>query len=431
MSIIISKIQLRFFLNGAFASFGLYFCMYAFRKPFTVATFDGLFFLGIDYKIVLILAQVIGYMFSKFLGIKVVSGLKPANRSGYLTFMILFAELTLILFGLDSSPYNFILFFFNGLSLGMIWGIVFSYLEGRKMTEILSIILCSSFIVSSGTVKSVGLWLMNTYEISEFWMPAVTGGIFLGPFFVCLYFLGKLPTPTMEDQLLRKERKPMTGSDRKKLLIQFLFPIIILVIFYTALTVLRDFRDNFSRELWDGIGYEGDASIYTLSELPIAFLVLLILGFFGIIRSNYKAFIGFHYILILASILIGFSTLLFQQGLLSPILWMVLIGFGLYACYVPFNCIFFDRMIATFKIEGNAGYLIYIADSFGYLGSMVVLLYKNFGQSNSSWLQFFIVSTYCIAILGLGISMVSMLYFRKKYRTINSSFEIKTPVING
>jgi MFS family permease len=431
MLLSIPKVKLKLFLNGAFASFGLYFCMYAFRKPFSVATFDGQYFLGIDYKIVLILAQVVGYMLSKFIGIRVVSGLKSQHRIAYLTVMILFAELTLILFGLVPKPYNFIMFFFNGLSLGMIWGIVFSYLEGRKTTEILSIILCSSFIVSSGVVKSVGLWLMKTHAISEFWMPAATGAMFLIPFFGCLYFLRNLPPPTAEDIHLRKKRRPMCGADRKKVLLQFFFPIIILVLFYTALTALRDFRDNFSRELWDSLGYAGDASIYTISELPIAFLVLLILGLFGAVKSNFKAFIGFHYLLVFASMLVGFSTLLFQQGVLSPVYWMILSGFGLYACYVPFNCIFFDRMIATFKIEGNSSYLIYIADSFGYLGSMAVLLYKNFGKPNSSWLQFFMGSTYCIAFLGVGVSVVSMLYYQKKYRSNSASFEIKITMVNG
>ena len=73
-------------------------------------------------------------------------------------------------------------------------------------------------------------------------------------------------------------------------------------------------------------------------------------------------------------------------------------------------------MIATFNIRGNAGYLIYIADAFGYLGSMGVLLYKNFGQSQLSWLNFFMVSTYLIAVVGAVICLVSLFYFRRKYR---------------
>lgn len=431
MPLVNTNSRIKLFLNGAFASFGLYFCMYAFRKPFTVATFDGLVLFGIDYKILLILAQVIGYMLSKFIGIKVVSALKPQNRVAYLTGMILVAELTLILFGAIQSPYNFTLLFFNGLSLGMVWGIVFSFVEGRKMTEILSIILCSSFIVSSGAVKSVGLWVMKSYTVTEFWMPSITGGLFLIPFFICLFLLQRLPGPTVEDKLLRKERKPMNGTDRKKVIIQFLFPLIVLIFFYTALTALRDFRDNFSREIWDSIGYKGDSAIYTLSELPIAVLVLVMLGLFGLIKSNYKAFIGFHIVLVFCSALIGTATFLFQQEILSPVLWMITVGFGLYACYVPFNCIFFDRMIATFSIKGNAGFLIYLADSFGYLGSMGILLYKNFGNANMSWLQFFMGATYCIAGLGITISLASLYYFKRKYKNEKTNVQFNLPILNG
>ena len=431
MSYIFKSFNSKMVVNGALASFGLYFCMYAFRKPFSVATFEGLQLFGIDYKIVLILTQVVGYMLAKFLGIKIVSSLRPSKRVYYLVGMILFAEVSLVLFGLLPKPYNVSLFFFNGLSLGMIWGIVFSYLEGRKATEILSIILCSSFIVSSGAVKSVGFWIMNSFGVSEFWMPALTGLLFLPLFFICLWFLEQLPPPSAEDKLMRKERKPMNGKERILVFKRFLFPLVILIFFYTALTALRVFRDNFSRELWDSIGYKGDVAIYTLSELPVAVLVLALLGLFGLIKNNTKAFIGFHWVLIFCSLLIAVATFLFQYQLISPILWMILIGFGLYACYVPFNSIFFDRMIATFHINGNAGFLIYLADSFGYLGSMVVLLYKNFGETTTSWLYFFMGSIYFISILGVIIPVVSLIHFKNRFLKKKEDFEPKILISNG
>jgi len=306
--------------------------------------------------------------------------------------------------------------FLNGLPLGMVWGIVFSYLEGRKFTEFLGVALCSSFIVSSGAVKSVGLLVMENWQVSQFWMPSVTGGVFLVPFVFFAWLLNRIPQPSEEDKRLRTERKPMSGKDRKRVFLAFLFPIIILIFFYTFLTAMRDFRDNFSREIWDALGFEGDAAIYTISELPIAFLVLVIIGFLGVIKNNYKAFVSYHYLLLFGTIGIGLSTLLFQIGLISPIFWMISVGFGLYICYVPFNCIFFDRMIATFRIKGNAGYLIYLADAFGYLGSMGVLLYKNFGQNKLSWLHFFMTSTYLIAALGTIITLVSLFYFKMKYK---------------
>ena len=424
------KKDIRFLSYGAFASFGTYFCMYAFRKPFTVATFENLSFAGIDYKIILIIAQVLGYMLSKFIGIKLISELKANRRLYYLLSMVFIAEVSLTLFAITPAPYNIIFMFLNGLPLGIIWGIVFSYLEGRKFTEILGVALCSSFIVSSGVVKSVGILLMDKLNVTEFWMPAVTGAFFIIPFVCFAWLLNKMPLPTAEDKNLRTERRPMSREDRIKVFLAFFFPIVILVFFYTFLTALRDFRDNFSREIWDAVGFEGDASVYTLSEIPVAIMVLLIIGLLGFIKNNYKAFISYHYLLILGTLVVGISTFLFQIELINSMFWMISVGFGLYICYVPFNCIFFDRMIATFQIKGNAGYLIYIADAFGYLGSITVLLYKNFGQSAISWLYFFIYSTYAISVLGCIISIVSLVYFKEKYKQSQISSQYQISIID-
>lgn len=421
--------DIRFLGYSAFASFGTYFCMYAFRKPFTVATFENLVFLGVDYKILLIISQVLGYMLSKFIGIKLISELSTNRRLPYLLGMILLAEGCLVAFGVLSAPYNIIFMFLNGLSLGMIWGIVFSYVEGRKFTEILGVALCSSFIVSSGAVKSVGLVVLNELQIAEIWMPAVTGAFFLIPFAGFAFMLERIPQPTAEDMALRSKRNPMTGSDRKQLIRTFMFPLVILVFFYTCLTALRDFRDNFSREIWDALGYEGDASIYTLSEIPIAVVVLVTLGAMSFIKNNKKAFLYYHYLLILGVLTIGVNTFLYEMELVSPMAWMIITGFGLYSCYVPFNGLFFDRLIAVFRIRGNVGFLIYIADAFGYLGSMGVLLYKNFGQGKLSWVQFFIKGTYFVASIGLVIGILSLVYFKSKYKKVEIPSEQQMHVV--
>jgi MFS family permease len=387
--------------------------MYAFRKPFTIATFETISYWGIDYKILLIISQVLGYMLSKFIGIKIISELKPKSRGMLLVGMIFFAEMALLLFAVTPQPYNIIFMFLNGLPLGMVWGIVFSYLEGRRFAEILGVALSSSFIVSSGFVKTVGKFVMDDWHISEFWMPFVTGSLFILPLLFFVFLLEKLPNPDEEDQLLKTKRIPLTPKKRKKIFLKFAFPIIILVTFYVMLTAFRDFRDNFARELWDTLGYQDSSSIYTTAEIPIAIAVLIILGSLGFIKNNMKAFVMYHYLLLLGTVLMGISTWLFQIQYISPFAWMSLTGFGLYICYVPFGCIFFDRMVAVFKIKGNAGFLIYIADSFGYLGSMLILIYKNFGQPSLSWLEFFIDGTYLIAILGTMITIISLLYFLK------------------
>jgi MFS family permease len=412
------KSNLPFVLNASVASFGVYFCMYAFRKPFTVATFEGLEVFHIDYKILLIIAQVIGYVISKFIGIKIISELKANQRIFYLLGLIGISEIALVFFALVPKPYNIFFMLLNGVPLGMIWGIVFSYLEGRKFTEILGVALSTSFIVSSGVVKSVGFFVMDSLHFSAFWMPAITGLLFVGPLLFFAWMLERIPKPSAEDISLRSERIPMTNKDRKKVVLQFLFPITIWVLFYTYLTAFRDFRDNFARELWDSIGYKDDIGVYTSSEIIVAFIVLLVLGAAFYFRDNMKALFFYQILLLLGSVSIGVSTFLFHTQNISPFSWMVVSGFGLYICYVPFNCLFFDRFIAAFKIKGNAGFFIYIADAFGYLGSVAVLLYKNFGQPNLSWLDFFMDGAYLIALMGIVVTISSMIYLNRKKKKI-------------
>ncbi len=414
-----------FVLHASFAAFGTYFCMYAFRKPFSVATFEGMAFMGVDYKILLVIAQVLGYALSKFVGIKVISELKPNRRLFYLISLIVLAEISLLLFAWVPAPYNIPLMFLNGFPLGMIWGIVFSYIEGRRFTDILGVVLSASFIVSSGVVKSVGLFVMNSWGISEFWMPSVTGALFFIPLLICSFLLQNVPPPTEEDIAHRTERIPMTATDRKNLVKKFIFPLLIIVLFYTFLTAFRDFRDNFARELWDSIGYQGDASVFSTSEIIIAIVVLLIIGAIFYIKDNFKALLTYHVLLILGTVVLAASTFIFQMGILEPFFWMVCTGFGLYICYVPFNCLFFDRFIATFKVKGNSGFLIYIADSFGYIGSVFVLLYKNFGQANISWLNFFVYGTYAVALIGICSTIILFVHFvsRRKAEPLNKQLD--------
>ena len=153
------------------AAFGTYFCMYAFRKPFTAATFEDAQWLGIGFKTILVSAQVTGYTISKFIGIKVVSEMPAKYRSISILALIAIAELALLLFAVTPVPWNFIWLFVNGLPLGMVFGLVLGFLEGRKVSEALTAGLCASFILASGFVKSVGRSLILDYGINEYWMP--------------------------------------------------------------------------------------------------------------------------------------------------------------------------------------------------------------------------------------------------------------------
>jgi len=403
-----------FVLIAGLVAFAAYACVYAFRKPFTAASFSGLEVWGIQYKIALVIAQVAGYALSKFFGIRFISTLGAEHRARTLLTLIGFAALTLTGFACSSLHWGVFWMFLNGIPLGMGWGVVFGYLEGRRFTEALAALLCINFIVSSGFVKSLGKWLILEHHISEHWMPIFTGMMFLPFLLICVWLLEHLPAPTEADQALRNKREAMTAAQRKALFGRYAPGLLLLTAIYLLLTVVRDVRDNFAVEIWAELGLGSSAAILTTAELPIAVLILLGIGALILVKNNFKALWINHAIFIGGALLLLTSTYCFQIGWITPFWWMMLSGTGIFIAYILFNGVIFDRLLAAFKEQGNVGFLMYFADAIGYLGSVAVLLWRNFGYMELSWVQFF--STLCLysAVMIIVLSIISWRYFRRK-----------------
>ncbi|MFN7110517.1 MAG: DUF5690 family protein [Brevundimonas sp.] len=88
-----------------------------------------------------------------------------------------------------------------------------------------------------------------------------------------------------------------------------------------------------------------------------------------------------------------------------------------YLAYTPFNAMLFDRMIAYSGTVGTAGFLIYIADASGYLGSVVLLLVRNFAAVDLPWLPFFVTAAYATSIAGLVlVAAAAILFLRGRAR---------------
>ena len=143
----------------------------------------------------------------------------------------------------------------RGVMCWMVWGLVVWYLEGRRTSEILLAGLSCSFILASGVVKDVGRWLMSVHQIDQFWMPCVTGLIFLPPFLPSVWLLNQVPQPTDADVQARVQRRTMDSSQRWQFLQRFLPGLVMLLIAYFFLTAYRDFRDNFGVEIFHQLGY--------------------------------------------------------------------------------------------------------------------------------------------------------------------------------
>ena len=397
-------------LAASSLAFSTYFCMYAFRKPFAAGSYDAPGGFGLDLKTLFVVSQVLGYTLSKYIGIKWVSEVTRARRVYLLIGLIAAAELALFGFALLPRSGKIIAIFLNGLPLGMIWGLVVRYLEGRRSSEVLLSALSCSFIVASGVVKDVGRWLL-TLGIPEYWMPAVTGLLFLPALVVSARLLDGLPDPSAEDTEAREARPPMGPAERAAFTRQFLFGLVLLLLVYLGLTAFRDFRDNFGVELFQELGYAAEPAIFSTTELPVALIVLVVLSSLVVFRQRVSGLVAVFSVMLAGLVLIGVATVGLDQGWVSGQGWMICGGLGAYLAYVPFSSFLFDRIMAATRFAGTAVFAVNVLDAAGYTGSVAMQLYKDLIAAESTRLGFFKTVSYSLSVGGGILLAAAAVYF--------------------
>lgn len=374
-----------FTVVATLAAFGAYTAMYAFRKPFAAATFSGQRIGNFDLKVLLVVGQLIGYTLSKFIGIKVVSEAGPGRRITLIASMIGIAFASLIVFPLVPPWAKVICLFVNGLPLGMVWGLIFGFLEGRRVTEFLGLGMSVSFIFASGWTKSAGSLAMARWHVPEAWMPAFTGLMFIPLMVVCLVALALLPPPSAADVMERSVRAPMNAAQRRHFLLSNALPLALLILPYVFLTVYRDLRDTFMADVLKELGHKPDSAFFAKVETVVGLGVLAALAGLWFIRDHWRALGVYHALIAAGAMLVGAGTLAFGKGMIGPAAWMILTGLGGYLGYVPFNSVLFDRLLAATRQAGTASFLIQVADSLGYLASASLYLQRTFLPSEPNW----------------------------------------------
>lgn len=400
------------------AAFLCYTGMYAVRKSFLAGQYSGVEWEGLHFKTVLVISQVLGYMLSKFIGIKVVSELTAGRRTAALIGLVGFGLLMLLAFAAAPPRLKPLALFLNGLPLGMVFGVVFSYLEGRRNTELLAAALSATFIFSTGFVKTTGVWLLQNFGVAEFSMPFFTGLLFFPVFLGAVWMLNRAEAPNVEDVRHRSARRPMDGRQRQAFLKMHGLGFAGLVVVYVLLTIIRDFRDNFIVEFWAELGYAQQPELITLTEIPVAVVVLIISGLGVLIYSNRLAFSTGMYLTMVSAVGILLVTFLFSNRQISPVSWMVGTGIGVYLPYILFHCLLFERLIALLRFEGNVGFLFYVADALGYTGSVAILLLKELGGFQSSWVEFFISLNIYAAAGILFVSVFALWVILKRHHQV-------------
>lgn len=401
---------------AAFASFATYFCMYGFRKPFSAGTFDGLTAFGISFKSALVVAQTFGYMTAKFIGIKFISEVNKSKRALYILVLIGASHLSLLLLALVPRPYNVAFLFTNGLSLGLIWGLVFSFIEGRKFTDLLALILSTNFIFSSGVAKSLGRVCIEYWGISETMSPFVAGLLYIPVLLLAVWMLTRIPPPTEEEMNSRGTRTALNGAERIALFKKFMIGLVAITIINLLLTILRDIKDNYAVEILRLLKPTFKPAIFAQMETIAAVAVLLLLLLLAWFKDHFKSIAAHHIAIACGLVMILLSVAFLQQHWADPVFSLIFFTIGLYVCYNTLQCLFLDRFIAAFKIKGNIGFFFYFMDSIGYLGSCFIIVNKEILGSKVNWLDYFTRVSVILGVLGLICISISWIYFKRKYQ---------------
>jgi uncharacterized membrane protein YciS (DUF1049 family) len=405
-------------LLAAIAAFSAYFCMYAFRKPFSAATYEGLELWGFALKGLLVTSQLFGYMLSKFIGIKVISEMPARYRAISILGLIGFAELALVGFAYGPMWSKPLMLFANGLPLGMIFGLVLGFLEGRQQTEALSAALCASFIISSGVVKSVGRALIENWGVSDFAMPMLTGLIFVPPLLISVALLQMTPPPSANDIARRKNRPTLSAADRREFVLTYWPGLLMLIGVFVLLTIIRSARDDFSVEFWKAMAGDTPPSTYALTETIVGFVVTALVAGTMFIRKNVNAMAITMGLMCVAFAVAGASVIAQRTNAIGPFSFMVACGIGLYVPYVAIHTTLFERLIAAAQRPSNLAFLMYLADSLGYLGYQIALLGLPSGENNEErLLTLFRNSLLGFSIISIVALLFAILYFYRKLGT--------------
>jgi hypothetical protein len=408
-------------ITAALAAFVVYFAMYGFRKPLSVVTFSDSFFLQsqITLKTALMVSQTLGYVISKYVGIVVCCNVRKKSIAGLLTLLIGVSYVAFLIFAMVPNDWKVLAAFLGGLPLGMVWGLIVRHLEGRQISDAMMSVLCLSFVFSTGIVKDLGKWQVESLSIPESLMPFCTSTLFLLPFLAGVVFLHRTPVPSKLDIEERGKRKPMSLAEQLKYLKSYWIGLVPLFIVYSVAAALRDFRDNYAVEILRELDVDAFAIFFQI-DMPASLAILLFLGTLSCIRDNRLCLRLVLLAMAIGGSMLVFANLSFRQNWISGFAWMTINGLGIYMIFVPFNALLFERLVASVGLASTAVLGICVADACAYTFSISAQVCRDLFAGHSSQVEFLSEFGFWGGIFTCLLVPVSLFYFGGVKRGLES-----------
>ncbi len=405
-------VQLAF---GGLTSFSICLGAFALREPFLATPLAGtisVFGAGpVDLRAACITAQALGLALSQPIGAVAVVELDPARRVPALAGVLGVAELALVMLALVPPPLAPVCLFVDGLALGLVWGLVFSFLEGRRVSDGLGAVAAAGYLLAGGAMRSFG-HAVDSLGVPALWAPAAAGAAAALPLAGALWLLAQFPPPNRQDEAERLFRAPMTSAMRSQFLRASALGLGLLVAAHALLSGYRELRTRMTLELWGVLAPPDAPSVLTAAELPAAVATVVAIGGLMIFRDHRRALAAVHGLILLGLAAIGGSTVLYLGGAVGPTSWMVTIGAGLFLVHVPFMTVLFDRLVAAVGLVGTAVFMVFVAGTFGHAGRLAVLAVEMVRGPLVDSLDGFARASLAVTALATVLVVASAAYFR-------------------
>ena len=370
----------------------------------------------IDRQTAMALAQSLGYLFSKFPAISLMSSAAFfRHRQLVLCSLYLLTASTVGLgFALfDGSPIlQSVSVGISSVFAGMIYGGMLSYAEGRGSTELVVASLNLMLVLAGGIARFLGSSLL-TMGIAPQWVPGTSSALGLCLGLVLLDLLAALPPPSAVDIADRGVRRSMTGAERLAFIKRYLPGLFLSIVAYSSVMTIRAFRDYFALQLYTEAnnGVPVESSTYFWADFPGAVTVCFSLGALSYIKNNRTTLMFMIGAMIFGVAVLGGGTLLYTNRVIGGIGWQVSCGVGIYSAYLVMGSAFFDRLLAASHSEGTIVFLQFISDGTGWFGTVGILFWKSLlADPNMPVSELY--STICLwCSLVLVISLVLMLLY--------------------
>lgn len=139
--------------------------------------------------------------------------------------------------------------FFSSFCSSWIYGMMVTYLEGRRATEVLIAVTSMCLVYAGAASRSVGSVVLNV-GVSPRLMPLIVGTIAWMLACALLIVLDRSPRPGASDQAARSVRRPMDLRAKHKFMSEWGGGVGLIMLAYALVTGIRSVRDLYSAQIF-------------------------------------------------------------------------------------------------------------------------------------------------------------------------------------